>query len=192
MSDEKKSKPDTKNNPDVAPPAVTGGKTPMFNPKILFIGLPIFIVQLVLVYFITANILFSTPHKTSESEVQSDSTQTGVKEGEQEGTSKEVKSGDIIHSLDDIIVNPAQTNGKTLLLASVGFDVKDAEGKKSLEDKQVVVKDVIISVLSSKNTEQLSRASYRDTIKTEILSSLKSKIPEAGVSNVYFSKFIIQ
>lgn len=191
MSDEKKSKPDTKNNPDVAPTAVPGGKTPMFNPKILFIGLPIFIVQLVLVYFITANILFSAPHKTSEGEVQSDSTQTEVKEGE-EGSHKEVKSGDIIHSLDDIIVNPAQTNGKTLLLASVGFDVKDAEGKKSLEDKQVVVKDVIISVLSSKSTDQLSRASYRDTIKTEILSSLKSKIPEAGVSNVYFSKFIIQ
>ena len=43
-------------------------KPSMFNPKVLMIGLPIFIVQLVAVYFITANVLLPGHSKSSEPE----------------------------------------------------------------------------------------------------------------------------
>ncbi len=46
-----------------------------------------------------------------------------------------------------MIVNPAQTNGKMLLLASLGLSIEGEEAKKALEEKQVIVKDAIISVL---------------------------------------------
>ncbi len=41
----------------------------------------------------------------------------------------------IFFNLDDIIVNPAETNGKTLVLASLGFDLSTAEAKKTMEEK---------------------------------------------------------
>jgi flagellar FliL protein len=79
-----------------------------------------------------------------------------------------------------------------LLLASLGLSVENEESKKIMEEKQVIVKDAIISVLSSKNVTQLGSSAYRDTLKTEILKNLAVQMPGTKVNNIYFSKFIIQ
>ncbi len=161
----------------------------MFNPKILMIGLPIFIVQLVAVYFITANILMPGSNSgTTKAESKSE-TKTEETSGKHSG--KNAANGSIF-SVDDMIVNPALTNGNILLLASLGLSVENEEAKKVLEEKQVIVKDAIISVLSSKNVNQLGSATYRDTLKTEILKNLAVEMPGTKVNNIYFSKFIIQ
>ncbi|MBK7632374.1 MAG: flagellar basal body-associated FliL family protein [Ignavibacteriales bacterium] len=180
------------------PPEIIQAKTKssMFNPKILMIGLPIFIVQLVAVYFITANVLLTGGHtiaqkeadKTGETKEESNNGHSG----EAENKNAEGNTGGLIFSVDDMIVNPAQTNGKMLLLASLGLSVETEEAKKTLEEKQVIVKDAIISVLSSKNTTQLGSSTYRDTLKTEILKNLAVQMPGSKVNNIYFSKFIIQ
>ena len=173
-------------------------KPSMFNPKVLLIGLPIFIVQLVAVYFITANILMpggqsSTTTTEDQKTEETTSETTEEKSGEiKEGTTSETGSSGLIFSVDDMIVNPAQTNGKMLLLASLGLSVENEESKKVMEEKQVIVKDAIISVLSSKNVTQLSSSAYRDTLKTEILKNLAVQMPGSKVNNIYFSKFIIQ
>ncbi len=180
------------------PPEIIQAKTKssMFNPKVLMIGLPIFIVQLVAVYFITANVLLSGGHSVvqiegDKTEETSDESAKGHS-GETENKSAENGSNGLIFSVDDMIVNPAQTNGKMLLLASLGLSVESEESKKSLEEKQVIVKDAIISVLSSKTVTQLSSGTYRDTLKTEILKNLAVQMPGSNVNNIYFSKFIIQ
>ncbi len=184
------------------PEIIKAAKKPsMFNPKVLLIGLPIFIVQLVAVYFITANVLLSGHSKSSDSEEPkteevTEENSEGSEESK-EGEKKEGKEGEnagsaLIYALDDMIVNPANTNGKMLLLASLGLAVESEESKKSLEEKQVIVKDAVISVLSSKNVGQLSSSTYRDTLKTEILKNLSTQLPGSKVNNIYFSKFIIQ
>lgn len=184
------------------PEIIKAAKKPsVFNPKVLIIGLPIFIVQLVAVYFITANVLLSGHSKSSDSEEPKTEEVTEEKsegsEESKEGEKKEGKEGEnagsaLIFALDDMIVNPANTNGKMLLLASLGLAVESEESKKSLEEKQVIVKDAVISVLSSKNVGQLSSSTYRDTLKTEILKNLSTQLPGSKVNNIYFSKFIIQ
>lgn len=184
------------------PEIIKAAKKPsVFNPKVLMIGLPIFIVQLVAVYFITANVLLSGHSKSSDSEEPkteevTEENSEGSEESK-EGEKKEGKEGEnagsaLIFALDDMIVNPANTNGKMLLLASLGLAVESEESKKSLEEKQVIVKDAVISVLSSKNVGQLSSSTYRDTLKTEILKNLSTQLPGSKVNNIYFSKFIIQ
>ena len=184
------------------PEIIKAAKKPsVFNPKVLMIGLPIFIVQLVAVYFITANVLLSGHSKSSDSEEPKTEEVTEEKsegsEESKEGEKIEGKEGEnsgsaLIFALDDMIVNPANTNGKMLLLASLGLAVESEESKKSLEEKQVIVKDAVISVLSSKNVGQLSSSTYRDTLKTEILKNLSTQLPGSKVNNIYFSKFIIQ
>lgn len=175
----------------------TNKSSSMFKPKVLLIGLPVFIVQLVAVYFITANILLSSYSK-SASETNDESNVNKNEQTKQESPGKEGErdlsknAAGLIYSLDDLIVNPANTNGKMLLLASVGLSVETEESKKILEEKQVIVKDAVISVLSGKNVNQLGSATYRDTLKTEILKSLTVQLPGSKVNNIYFSKFIIQ
>ena len=99
--------------------------------------------------------------------------------------------GKFIYSVDDVIVNPAGTNGDQLLLTSIAFDVATQEGEKELKEKEIIVKDMIISVLSSKTIGQLNNTSYKDTLRTEISKKLQVNLPEVKVNKVYFSKYII-
>lgn len=177
-------------------PVETLKKTSAMKPKLFIIGLPLFIVQLVVVYFITANILIPKNHSESDKEEVKQEQQSEEKKSDEEKESRSEKSvesiGENIFNLDDIIVNPAETNGKTLVLASLGFDLKTPEAKKTMEEKVIIVKDAVITLLSSKTVPQLSNTAYRDSLKSEIISDLSRKMPGVGINNIYFSKFIIQ
>ncbi len=179
-------------------PVETIKKTSAMKPKLLIIGLPLFIVQLVAVYFITANILIPKDHSSAKSEISEQQNKveesSDKKEEDTKSSEKEEISnvGENIFNLDDIIVNPAETNGKTLVLTSLGFDLKTPEAKKTMEEKVIIVKDAVITLLSSKTVPQLSNTAYRDSLKSEMISDLSKKIPGVKINNIYFSKFIIQ
>lgn len=164
------------------------------NMKVLLIGLPVFIIQLVAVYFITANILLSkyqsmANKKPNSAEVAGEGKEdSGDGESEEEGSSK--ATGKFLFSVDEVIINPTGTDGKRYLLASVGFDLKSEEQKKEMEEKVILVKDVIISVLASKTLLQLNDIEYKDSLKVQIKDKLKEK--KIKVNDVYFSKYIIQ
>jgi flagellar protein FliL len=181
---------ETKNpeQPEAAPEEVSKKKPSFFNQKVLLIGLPLFIVQLVVVYFITANFLLN---KVQGSVVR-ESTKTEENQKEKSADNGKPELGKYIYLIEDIIVNPAGTEGKKLLLTSVGFDLATDAEQKELKSKEVLVKDVIVSTLSSKTLEQLSDSSYRDTLKKEIGSRIKGLVPDIKLNAVYLSKYIIQ
>ncbi len=184
MAEEEEKIEKTEENPE---PTVKK-KSSFFNQKIILIGLPIFIVQLVAVYFITANFLLNRVQGLTTGA----NTKTGQNQGENAGKKEKVELGKFIYLIEDIIVNPAQTDGKKLLLASIGFDLSSPEEQQELKSKEVLVKDVIVSTLSSKTLEQLSDSSYRDTLKNEIGQKIISLVPNLKLNAVYFSKYIIQ
>jgi flagellar FliL protein len=170
-------------DPSTIPNAKKGG----LNLKVIIIGLPVFIIQLVVVYFVTANILLSKKD-TSSSEAN--------KEKPELTKVSSIQTGPIA-TIEDMIVNPAGTSGQRLLLTSVGFGLvaeeKEAEeAKKKFEEKKVIIQDIVNTTLASKTVPQLSSITYRDTVKTEILNTLKSRVPDIRISNIFFSKFIIQ
>ncbi|MFA7418961.1 MAG: flagellar basal body-associated FliL family protein [Melioribacteraceae bacterium] len=159
-----------------------------FNIKILLFGLPLFIIQLVAVYFITANFLLNKMHASeagADGTGKKDSTEV-VKE------EKPSEFGKFIHEIQDQIVNPVGTDGRRLVMVSLGFDVPTEENKKELEAKDVLLKDAVLSVMSSKDLTQLSNMAYRDTLRTEITSRLHKTMPEVKINTIYFSKYIIQ
>jgi len=84
------------------------------NSKIFIIGVPLFIIQLVAVYFITANILL-TNLEHNESKKNDEHSETSEEHSEEgtEGEKKEI--GKFLFNVEDIIINPAGTNGKQLL-----------------------------------------------------------------------------
>ena len=156
------------------------------NIKVFLFGLPVFILQLVFVYYITANILMNRHEYGTEAATEDSETE------EVEDSANVVELGKHIYSVDDIIVNPAGTDGKKLLLTSVGFDIATEEGYKELESKEILVKDMIISILSEKSLSKLRNWNYKDSLRTEIASNMQNFMPNINVNKVYFSKFIIQ
>jgi flagellar FliL protein len=191
-------------------------KKSAINPKIFLVGLPLFIVQLVVVYFITANILLSKFDKSERKDVaKTENVETdslGAEEGEGETASGESSgeetkeetssteeegsnaspAGNFIYTVNDVIINPAGTNGQRLMLTSIGFDMKSETQLKKIETKEVVLKDAIISVLSRKTVSQLSNTMKRDSLKIEIMNDVKNRIPGLKINDLYFSKYIIQ
>ncbi|HOI28421.1 MAG TPA: flagellar basal body-associated FliL family protein [Melioribacteraceae bacterium] len=159
-----------------------------FSIKFLAIGLPLFIVQLVGVYFITANILIPKIQSHS-TPVETDSVATSIPA---EDTISNPDLGKYIYVVDDLIINPAGTDGKRLLLSSLGFDLPSEKSHSELKDKEILVKDAIISVLSSKDMIQLGNSGYRDTLRMQITQKLNRLMPHIKINNVYFSKYILQ
>lgn len=173
------------------------------KPKVLLIGLPIFIVQLVLVYFITANILISQDHSSTKSETKKEEVQNTAEsnsEGNKESKEGESKSdndtskktaGQFLFTLEDVICNPAESNGRILVLTSLGFDMNSAESKKTMEERTVILRDIVISNIAKKTVAELNNVNKRDSLKIEIIKNIESKIP-VKINDLYFSKFIIQ
>jgi flagellar FliL protein len=160
------------------------------NTKILIYGIPAFIIQLIIVYFITANFLISKiPKNTQPAGIgKADSTKT-AKVAEEP---KKAEFGKYIFQIEDIIVNPADTQGKRLILTSIGFDVAQQDAMAELKSKEVLLKDVIVTTISGKTLAQLSNSIYKDTLKTEIFSKVKHLLPDSKLNTVYISKYIIQ
>lgn len=183
--DQENTTPETTNTESSAAPAKKG-----FNVKIILFGLPIFVIQLIAVYFITANLLLN--------KVQGNSAVAGHPTENVADTAKDVKSnepkvelGKFIYSIEDVIVNPAGTNGEQLLLSSIAFDLATEAGQTELKGKEILVKDLIISILSSKSITQLSNSAYKDTLRKEISKKIVDVAPQIKVNKVYFSKYII-
>ena len=166
-----------------------GIKKSSFSPKVLIFGIPIFIVQLVVVYFVTANILIKKYENRDLSSLKNDVKADTVTQNK---ASQSSELGKNIYPIEDIIVNPADTDGKRLLLTSIGIDLAKPEMQNDLKAREVMVKDIIISTLAGKNISQLNDIAYRDSLKIEITAKMKKSIPSVTVNNIYFSKYIIQ
>lgn len=165
-----------------------------FNAKILIFGLPLFVIQLIAVYFITANILLKKMEgrTVDESKNQSVTQVSDKSAGNEESVDTSSKNlGEFLFEIEDIIVNPANTKGEQLLLTSLAFDVPDEKIQKDLEKKQILVKDLVISILSSKSIHQLSNTSYKDSLRTEISNQVQRMFSDLPINKVYFSKYII-
>ncbi|MFV0502718.1 MAG: flagellar basal body-associated protein FliL [Lachnospirales bacterium] len=79
---------------------------------------------------------------------------------------------------------------------SIGIDntqeEKSTEFLTMLESKTVIIKDVIISVLSSKTYEDMTRADANDIIKDEILQALRKEFNSDLIAKVYIGNMFTQ
>jgi flagellar protein FliL len=165
-----------------APETQKGG----INKMLIIIGVPVFLVQLIFLYFIFTKVMggSSTAFEGKTEKVDEKSSKTDEKSsgsGEQK-----------VFVIKDIIVNPAGTNGTRYLLTTVGIAVSTAELEKELTNKEVMVRDALNTVLASKQLAELSDNGFKETLKKEIEQKVNSMLESGKVTNVYFSKFIIQ
>ncbi|MBP9211483.1 MAG: flagellar basal body-associated FliL family protein [Bacteroidetes bacterium] len=163
-----------------AAPAADQSKDSFSLKKILMIGVPIVLVQIVLIYFVFVK--FIAPSMTGG--------QQHSAEAEPAAEVKEEASQVLV--IKDLIINPAGTNGTRFLLTTVGLEVPTAEIKAELEQKEIQTRDILNSVLTSKGLEELTIPQFKETLRKEILEKVNANLKTGKVRNVYFSKFIIQ
>lgn len=157
-------------------------KESMSIQKILMIGIPIVLVQVILMYFVFVK--FIAPSMAQPANGAAPAEHEAAPEAKDEATQVLV--------IKDLIINPAGTNGTRFLLTTVGLEVPSVEIKTELEQKEIQTRDILNSVLTSKGLEELTVPQFKETLRKEILEKLNANLKTGKIKNVYFSKFIIQ
>ncbi|HTY09854.1 MAG TPA: flagellar basal body-associated FliL family protein [Bacteroidota bacterium] len=151
-----------------------------FSKKTLMIGIPIFVVQLAIVYFLMVKFIAAPPHADAAAQKTEEEAQKGETATQN------------IFLIKDVIINPAGTNGTRFLLTTVGIEVSTPEAQQELEKKEVQVRDLLNSILTSKGLNELVNIDQRELLRGEISKKVGELLKAGKLRNVYFSKFIIQ
>ncbi|MDX1532104.1 MAG: flagellar basal body-associated FliL family protein, partial [Rhodothermales bacterium] len=91
-----------------------------------------------------------------------------------------------------LIVNPAGTGGSRYLMVSVGFESASADPLAEIEEKNVVVRDTVIALLSAHSVEALTDYARRDGLKAEIRTAVNSILRRGEIDRLYFTQYILQ
>lgn len=102
-----------------------------------------------------------------------------------------LKEGKVV-SLDNIIVNPAGSQGSRFLMTSVAFEVDGAEAEKALRAREVEVRDKVTSILEAQSLASLTSPGARDSLKRRIADSIAPMIGSNAKLHVYLPQFVIQ
>jgi len=136
-------------------------------------------VEAVLVYFLTA--MFVVPKISGAPEHPAEAEEKAPVVPEPQ-----------VFVVNDLIVNPAGTNGTRFLLTTIGVEVSTPEAKAELEKKELQVRDILNSILTSKGLDSLVDIRRRESLRREIFESVRKLLTTGKTEQVYFSKFIVQ
>lgn len=96
------------------------------------------------------------------------------------------------YAIEDVIINPAGSNGERYLILSVEFEV-DSNGEiNMLEQNNAQIVDSLNVILSTKTAEELISIESRIQIKQEIGMMVNKTLGKKVVRNLFITKYVLQ
>ncbi len=189
----------TKDGAETPAPAKKKGMSKL----ILFggIGVGVLVIGVALALFVLKPMMADTESadaSTSTEEKAADKTEKGAakdKEPKKEAK-KESSHGDskesTVYTIEDIVVNPAGTGGQRFLSVSIGFEVASADVVAALEKKEPLVRDALITILSSKTIAQLTDPKQKEIIRYQVRKRVSELLKTDQLAGVYYTDFVLQ
>jgi len=100
--------------------------------------------------------------------------------------------GGLVYTIKDLVINPAGTAGSRFLSVSFGFDLADAGVQSQLEQREALVRDALITIMSSKTVAQLTDAREKEITRLQIKKRLSDLLRTSEIRAVYFTDFVLQ
>lgn len=97
-----------------------------------------------------------------------------------------------MHPLDQFIVNLLSQSGRRYLKTTMNLELDNEALVAELTNKEAVIRDIIISVLSSKTIEEISTSKGKDKLKEELTIKVNEVLVDGQIKNVFFTDFVIQ
>jgi flagellar FliL protein len=94
--------------------------------------------------------------------------------------------------LDGILVNVAETKGRRYFKTSLTLEMEGKELGKSAEERLPILRGAVIDLLATKTLDELVEPTSRDTLKTEILDTLNSRVSGGQFRDLFFTEFLVQ
>ncbi len=98
----------------------------------------------------------------------------------------------VVYTLDNLVLNPAGSNGARFLLVTVAFECVDAAAVTALQTRDAELRDVVLTTLGRKSVEELIPVASRDSIKTELAGAINTRFGKKAVTRLYFPQFVVQ
>ncbi len=98
----------------------------------------------------------------------------------------------LVIAVGDIVVNPAGTGGTRFLSVSFGFELGSAELAAEFEARQPLVRDALITILSSKTVAQLTDVKQKEIVRYQVKKRLSQLLNTDEISAVYYTDFVLQ
>ena len=97
-----------------------------------------------------------------------------------------------MYPLDKFTVNLLSQNGSRYLVAKIDLEQENPEMTPELDTKVSLIRDIIISILSSKTVEEISTPKGKEKLKEEIINQINKYLEDGEVKRIYFTNFVIQ
>ena len=113
-------------------------------------------------------------------------------EAKAESKDGEKGAGGAVWPIENLVLNPAGSNGSRFLMVNATFELKDEAAKEAAKDKEAEARDIILALLGKKTLDELSDIGQREQIKKEVLAAVAPIFPKGIVTKVFFPQFVIQ
>ena len=91
-----------------------------------------------------------------------------------------------------IIVNLAGTNAERYLKIEITLEIDHSRTAREIDNRLPHVMDLLITISSSKNLDDISTISGKNMFRQEIIDRLNMLLPSGKIRNVYFTEFVVQ
>ncbi len=98
----------------------------------------------------------------------------------------------VVYAIKDIVVNPAGTGGSRFLSVSFGFELESPDLAHEFESREIVVRDALITILSSKTVTQLTDARQKEIMRYQIKKRISRLLETDELAAVYYTDFVLQ
>lgn len=96
-----------------------------------------------------------------------------------------------MYQMEQMVVNPANTNGRRYLLIEISLEM-NVEHIPMMETIGPKVEQDMMETLSSRTVTQLTTSEEREKLRTELSEIVNTTLGENSVQNLYFTKYVLQ
>jgi flagellar protein FliL len=97
-----------------------------------------------------------------------------------------------LHTVSDLVLNPASSGGTRFLMLSVAFSANDDSIVQKMQERDLEVRDALLKVLGAKTVSELSDVGARPALKDEVKEKVGTLFGAHAVHDVFFPQFVIQ
>lgn len=177
------------------------------NKLILFggIGLGVVVVGVVLALFVLKPMMTSSDAEGEDTELVEEADDDHAEKAKKPKPKPKAKKkprkktdehgdpvGSLVYAVKDIVVNPAGTGGTRFLSVSFGFELGSSELAAAFEERELVVRDALITILSAKTVAQLTDAKQKEIVRYQVKKRLEMLMDTDEIEGVYFTDFVLQ
>jgi len=108
----------------------------------------------------------------------------------EEGKGKPKAGKVTAYKMDNIVVNPAGSNGTRFLMASIAVEIDDPKVEAAVHDRDFEMRDAVVATLERQTLDMLTHPGARDTVRNQLEDAFTPIV--GSRPRVYLTQFVIQ